>query len=136
MDILLVAYIGTTVWVGLDASNLNVKAGKLGGGSLDMGVVGWVLACLLLWILAFPAYLVKRPEYVKLSTSKGSGVPRRKTKQKSPMVFLYSFIAGLLLMVVAGMIKTDLEVGFAFYLFVAALLGICGYLLIEVPIKK
>ncbi len=58
--------IATTVWVGIDASNLRVTRGRLGGGFLDMGVVGWVFAVLLLWIVAFPCYLVARVRYKSL----------------------------------------------------------------------
>jgi len=32
-----------------------------------MGPTGWFFSCLLCWIVAFPAYLVKRREYLKLS---------------------------------------------------------------------
>jgi hypothetical protein len=53
----------TAVWVLIDATNLKVKKGKLGGGFFDMGATGWFLSCLLLWIIAFPAYLAKRGEY-------------------------------------------------------------------------
>jgi len=34
-----------------------------------MGVAGWFFSCLLLWIVAFPAYLAKRGEYKHQSLS-------------------------------------------------------------------
>lgn len=62
----LLLVIGTTIWVGIDASNLGVQRGRLGGGGLDMSVASWVICCLLLWIVAFPCYLVARERYQRL----------------------------------------------------------------------
>lgn len=61
-----VVVIGTAIWVAVDAGNLGARSGRLGGGFFDMGPVGWFFATVLLWIIAFPAYLVKRPEYLAL----------------------------------------------------------------------
>jgi len=44
--------VGTTIWVGIDASRR-----EWGDG---LGPASWVVFCLLLWIVAFPIYLVKR----------------------------------------------------------------------------
>jgi hypothetical protein len=55
--------IGTTIWVGVDASNLGFRRGRLGGGLIDMGVAAYVICCLLLWIISFPCYLVARGRY-------------------------------------------------------------------------
>jgi hypothetical protein len=55
---------GTSIWVVVDASNLNVRKGMLGGGLTDMGPGGWLACCLLLWIFGFPAYLTTRPKYL------------------------------------------------------------------------
>jgi hypothetical protein len=62
--------VSTSVWVLIDANQLEVKRGRLEGGFLDRGRFGGFFAGLLLWILAFPAYLIKRSEYVKLKNSK------------------------------------------------------------------
>lgn len=59
--------IGTSIWVGFDAHQLGVKRGVLGGGFTDMGVAGWVIGVLGLWIIGFPAYLATRPRYVALA---------------------------------------------------------------------
>jgi hypothetical protein len=78
MELLMSALvIGTSVWVAVDASNLCVRRGSLGGGFLDIGVAGWFFACLLLWIVAFPAYLVVRPRHVarKQVTDRGAVHP-------------------------------------------------------------
>jgi hypothetical protein len=52
--------VATTVWVGIDASNLGVRRGRLGGGLIDMSTASWVICCLFLWIVSFPCYLVAR----------------------------------------------------------------------------
>ncbi len=57
--------LGTSIWVAVDASNLGVRRGATSGGFFDMGVAGWLLCCLLLWIVGFPAYLVMRRRYVE-----------------------------------------------------------------------
>jgi hypothetical protein len=65
-----IIWLGSSTWVLIDAKQLGAKRGRLGGGFLDMGYWGWFFACLLLWILAFPFYLIKRPEYAKLKNCK------------------------------------------------------------------
>ena len=60
--------VGTSLWVAYDAEKKGAKSGRLGGGFFDMGPIGWLFACLLLWIVAFPAYLVKREEIEKSSS--------------------------------------------------------------------
>jgi hypothetical protein len=55
--LVLLIVVGTTIWVGVDASKRDWSAG---GGSGANSTAGWVIACLLLWILFFPMYLVKR----------------------------------------------------------------------------
>jgi hypothetical protein len=65
--------IGTSVWVGVDASSLQVK--RTGSGFLDMSALGWLFACLLIWIIAFPLYLSKRPEY-KRARNGNAGFPQ------------------------------------------------------------
>jgi hypothetical protein len=73
--IFLLLVIGTSIWVGIDAGNLGVKRGRLGGGGLDMSVAAWVVCCLLLWIIAFPCYLVARGRYQALRAGSGVGRP-------------------------------------------------------------
>jgi hypothetical protein len=57
---------GSAIWVGIDASNLGMQRGRIGGGTLDMGVASWVLATLLIWIVGFPCYLIARGRYVAM----------------------------------------------------------------------
>jgi hypothetical protein len=51
--IMLLVVVGTTIWVGMDASQREWKKGQ-------DGTTSWVIGCLLLWIIAFPWYLSKR----------------------------------------------------------------------------
>ena len=63
----------TSIWVWIDAFVLGIKAPPLrpGGrkGFLDYGPLVFFIACLLLWVIGFPAYLVRRQRHVASSTS-------------------------------------------------------------------
>jgi hypothetical protein len=58
--------IGTSIWVFFDATTIGVKKGQV-AGIADMNPIGWLLACLLLWIIAFPLYLSKRSEFKRIN---------------------------------------------------------------------
>lgn len=49
----------TTIWVGFDARANKITSSK-GPYGLRNGALAWVIACVLLWIVAFPYYLVRR----------------------------------------------------------------------------
>jgi hypothetical protein len=66
--IVLLVVIATSIWVGIDAGNLGMQRGRLGGGMIDMSVAAWVVCCLLVWIIAFPCYLVARGKYQGLQS--------------------------------------------------------------------
>jgi hypothetical protein len=51
--IVFLVVVGTTIWVGVDASQREWKKGQ-------NGTTSWVIGCLLLWIIVFPWYLSKR----------------------------------------------------------------------------
>jgi len=51
--LVLLVVVGTTIWVGVDASRREWGEGKT-------GTAGWVVGCVLLWIVCFPIYLAKR----------------------------------------------------------------------------
>jgi hypothetical protein len=56
--------IASSIWVFMDAQKIGVKKGQIKGiADLNPGL--WLLVCLLLWIIAFPMYLIKRPEFIK-----------------------------------------------------------------------
>ena len=76
--------LGTTKWVAVDATKLGAHRGLLGGGFFDMGVAEWCLSCLLLWLVAFPAYLLSRSRYVQLKRA-ATGVTS--VSQGAPMVW-------------------------------------------------
>ena len=64
MDIIWLIVIGTSIWVYCDARNIGIQKphGKAESGKLQpMGPLGWAFGSLLLWIVFFPLYLIKRP---------------------------------------------------------------------------
>jgi len=60
--------IGTSIWVFFDAKKIGVKKGKM-KGIFNMGPGGWFIVCLLLWIIGFPLYLIKRPELKRINSA-------------------------------------------------------------------
>lgn len=54
--VLFLVIVGTTIWVGYD----HAAADRVMGRSFGDSTTFWVVACLLLWIVAFPWYLVHR----------------------------------------------------------------------------
>lgn len=73
--VIFLVVIGTSIGVAVDASNLGVRRGLLGSSIADMGPAGWFFCCLLLWIVAFPAYLITRPKYVAAAAAKTQAWP-------------------------------------------------------------
>lgn len=53
--------LASAVWVAVDSSRLGYDKRDL-AGIAAMGPVGWTLCVLLIWIVGFPMYLVKRPQ--------------------------------------------------------------------------
>lgn len=51
--------IGCGIWVYFDAKAIGARKGLL-PGFFNIGPIGWALGTLLLWIIAFPLYLIKR----------------------------------------------------------------------------
>ena len=43
-------------------------------GFFNMGPAGWFFSCLLLWVVAFPAYLVKRRTYRQMAAAGGQSL--------------------------------------------------------------
>ena len=69
---------GSSLWVLFDSRNIGIKKGTT-KGFLDMGPTGWFLACLLCWIAAFPAYLVKRREHIQAIAAHEQAANARET---------------------------------------------------------
>ena len=64
--IVLAIVVGSSIWVLLDARSIGVKKGQLRGiANMDPG--DWFICCLLLWIIAFPYYLSKRPQLLSIN---------------------------------------------------------------------
>jgi uncharacterized membrane protein len=70
-------WIGTSLWVLIDAKTIGVKKGQIKGMG-NMGPAGWFVVCLLLWIIGFPFYLAKRGEYKRIN-SKSSQVQEKQS---------------------------------------------------------
>ncbi len=62
--------LATSVWVLVDSRAIGVTKGQI-KGFFNMGPTGWFVSCLLCWIVAFPAYLVKRREYKRVAVTSG-----------------------------------------------------------------
>jgi hypothetical protein len=63
---LAVLAVGCAIWVYLDATKHKIGKNKETGGFWNMSAGGWAAATLILWIVGFPAYLVKRGSLLKL----------------------------------------------------------------------
>lgn len=59
----------TSIWVFFDAKKIGVKKGQL-KGVCNMGPAGWLIVCLLLWVIGFPMYLIKRSELKRINAAK------------------------------------------------------------------
>lgn len=65
--LILLIVIGTSIWVFFDAKKIGVKKGQM-KGVCNMGPGGWFIVCLLLWIIGFPMYLIKRSELKRINS--------------------------------------------------------------------
>lgn len=71
---------GTAIWVYLDATRN--KIGKIAntGGMFNMSAGAWGTVTLLLWIVGFPAYLIKRSSLITLASKQPIEVGGRAVK--------------------------------------------------------
>lgn len=60
----------SSIWVAIDTKAIGIKKGQL-KGFLNVNPIEWVICTLLLWMIAFPCYLLKRHELQKLNNAKG-----------------------------------------------------------------
>ena len=69
----LIVIVASSIWVYTDANKLGVrKDAKAGLLNLNYSPMRWLVSCLLLWIIFFPLYWIKRVEYKKLSQNSQS----------------------------------------------------------------
>ena len=62
-----VVVVATSLWVYWDATSNNIGKTEDGKGFFNMSAGAWAIAMLLLWIVAFPAYLVKRGDLIEIA---------------------------------------------------------------------
>src|ERR1051326_5453235 len=79
--IIALVVLGTTAWVGADASNRDWSNDRFADATWK-----WVLGCLLLWIVVFPMYLARRGS---AGTAGGNGNTGGKVRERerTPGVF-------------------------------------------------
>ena len=65
-DFFWIVVLATSIWVLVDAKTIGVKKGQIEGMG-NLGPWSWFFVCLLLWIVGFPFYLAKRPEYKRIN---------------------------------------------------------------------
>jgi hypothetical protein len=60
--------LASSLWVLRDARSLRITR-RTGQGFFTMGPVSWFLSCLLLWAVAFPAYIIMRRRYMRAASA-------------------------------------------------------------------
>jgi hypothetical protein len=60
--------LATSIWVLIDARSIGVRKGQM-QGIANMPPMSWFFACLVLWLIAFPLYLVARPQFQQFKRS-------------------------------------------------------------------
>ena len=60
--------LASSLWVFRDARSLGITR-RTGPGFFNMGPLSWFVSCLLLWAVAFPAYLVTRRRYKRAASA-------------------------------------------------------------------
>jgi hypothetical protein len=65
-----IVIIATSIWVFVDAKKIGVRKGLI-TGIANMNPGTWLIACLFLWIISFPIYLIKRSDFIKAVAAEG-----------------------------------------------------------------
>lgn len=65
-ELMWIVVIASSIWVFIDAKQIGIRKGQM-PGLFDADPVLWAAATFLLWIVVFPAYLVKRGEYKRIN---------------------------------------------------------------------
>ena len=75
MEVFLLIILGTSLWMAFDAHQIGYDKKDV-KGMAGMGPLGWLFGGLLLWIIAFPLYLVSRSKLKEAAAQKnGHGTP-------------------------------------------------------------
>ena len=101
-DFFLVVVIATSIWVLIDAKTIGVKKGQIEGMG-NLGPWGWFFVCLLLWIIGFPFYLAKRPEFKRINAEpQGESQTAASTQPQKGISILGWIGIGLLGLIIAA----------------------------------
>lgn len=97
-------------WVGVDAHLIGVRKGQA-QGLWNIGPVGWFVACLGIWILTVPLYLLQRSEYLRLNSGASGGTensgPRSLDDGFGYIACVLLICGGLAAMTGIGLVATD-----------------------------
>ncbi len=89
----------SSVWVLIDAFQIGVRRNQLKGLARS-GPLGWALGCLLLWIIVFPLYLVKRNEF-----KRHNGKPVNSSAVTIAGFFVVAIALGVIIMGLTGNVR-------------------------------
>ena len=70
--------LASSLWVLQDARSLGIARRK-GPGFFNMGPLSWFACCLLLWAVAFPAYLITRRRYKRAASAAPAAGPHQES---------------------------------------------------------
>ncbi len=76
-----------SIWIFFDATKIGVKKGQV-SGIADMSPIGWLLGCLVLWIIVFPLYLIKRSEFIRINSADTIASIPQQARNKNPKLSL------------------------------------------------
>ena len=65
----LIGIVASAIWVKMDAEKLRIPITKNQPYSLNNGAWAWFGSCLVLWIAAFPYYLMRRSDMLRAQTT-------------------------------------------------------------------
>ncbi|MCX5806947.1 MAG: SHOCT domain-containing protein [Proteobacteria bacterium] len=71
VEFILIIVLATTIWLTYDASTNKIPATKQ-PYSINNGALAWCLSALLLWIVTFPYYLVRRSQVLRERRGNGN----------------------------------------------------------------
>ena len=79
----IVVVVGSSGWVYVDATQNGIQKG-MGSGDANRSPSGWFGACIVLWIIAFPLYLMKRSKLIALATAQQNSIVSTLASKQKP----------------------------------------------------